>query len=311
MSTSFNGGVSTEILNLGSQKILTIPNLSKTSTPIRKKGSLIYDSRVGKVYCSDGIQWLDFAYSQDAILSISSGSGISVDNTDPTNPIINLAGMPNNTILGNTSGIVAPAQNLTGTDVTSILDEFSPVTKGLVSASGGGTINYLRADGIWSPIPEKLFVNIGYNFTDATKTSTLAASGVQYTQGGTVSWDPIFLQPSNGSWGLSSGILEYDTAGIPKSFMITANFSMINSGSSHTIIVRLIATNVGNTTQYIASGVLKWGPTVSTASITLNLTATLDSSDVDLIKLTIQGDAGSVYPLTLGVLQYNIFVIEM
>jgi hypothetical protein len=49
----------------------------------------------------------------------------------------------------NTAGIAAP-QHLTATQVTAMLDGFTTALKGLVPASGGGTSNFLRADGTWA-----------------------------------------------------------------------------------------------------------------------------------------------------------------
>ena len=60
-----------------------------------------------------------------------------------------LPSMGNNTFLGNISGGSAPASALTTTQATAALNQFSSSLKGLVPASGGGTTNYLRADGTW------------------------------------------------------------------------------------------------------------------------------------------------------------------
>jgi hypothetical protein len=42
------------------------------------------------------------------------------------------------------------AQELNGTQITALLDPMSSTLKGLAPASGGGTINFLRADGTWA-----------------------------------------------------------------------------------------------------------------------------------------------------------------
>lgn len=52
-----------------------------------------------------------------------------------------------NRLLGVSSGIT---QFLTGTQVTALLDTFTSGAKGLAPASGGGTTNFLRADGSWA-----------------------------------------------------------------------------------------------------------------------------------------------------------------
>lgn len=48
-----------------------------------------------------------------------------------------------------TAGAGAP-EDLTATQATALLNDFTPSLKGLAPASGGGTANYLRADGTWA-----------------------------------------------------------------------------------------------------------------------------------------------------------------
>lgn len=63
----------------------------------------------------------------------------------------NMATMTQATIKGRASGAgTGSPQDLTGTQATAILDTFTSALKGLAPASGGGTANYLRADGTWA-----------------------------------------------------------------------------------------------------------------------------------------------------------------
>lgn len=52
--------------------------------------------------------------------------------------------------LGRISGAGGSIEELTGTQATTLLDVFTSALKGLVPASGGGTTNFLRADGTWA-----------------------------------------------------------------------------------------------------------------------------------------------------------------
>ena len=52
--------------------------------------------------------------------------------------------------IGGAGGIVT---ELTGTEVTALLDNFTATLKGLAPLSGGGTTNFLRADGTWAAPP--------------------------------------------------------------------------------------------------------------------------------------------------------------
>jgi hypothetical protein len=55
-----------------------------------------------------------------------------------------------NRLLGRITSGAGDAEELTGTQVTTMLDAFTTSLKGLVPSSGGGTTNFLRADGTWA-----------------------------------------------------------------------------------------------------------------------------------------------------------------
>jgi Protein of unknown function (DUF2793) len=61
-----------------------------------------------------------------------------------------LADMPTARIKGRTSAGTGDPQDLTGPQATALLDTFTSSAKGLAPASGGGTANFLRADGSWA-----------------------------------------------------------------------------------------------------------------------------------------------------------------
>lgn len=60
------------------------------------------------------------------------------------------ANLAANSIVGNNTGSSATPIALTGTQTTAMLDVFTSSAKGLVPASGGGTTNFLRADGTFA-----------------------------------------------------------------------------------------------------------------------------------------------------------------
>ena len=61
-----------------------------------------------------------------------------------------LAPMATARIKGRVSAGTGAVEALTGTQATALLDAFASGAKGLAPASGGGTVNYLRADGTWA-----------------------------------------------------------------------------------------------------------------------------------------------------------------
>jgi hypothetical protein len=62
-----------------------------------------------------------------------------------------LTAVSSGVIKGRASAGPGNVEDLSGTQVTALLDIFSNALKGLVPASGGGTSNFLRADGSWAP----------------------------------------------------------------------------------------------------------------------------------------------------------------
>ena len=61
-----------------------------------------------------------------------------------------LANVASATIKGRASAGAGDPEDLSGTQTTALLDTFTSALKGLAPASGGGTVNFLRADGTWA-----------------------------------------------------------------------------------------------------------------------------------------------------------------
>lgn len=79
-----------------------------------------------------------------------SGTGTvwTLDNDTVTNA--KLANVATATLKGRVTGGTGDPEDLTGTQATTLLDAFTSGLKGLAPASGGGTVNFLRADGSWA-----------------------------------------------------------------------------------------------------------------------------------------------------------------
>jgi hypothetical protein len=110
------------------------------------------------------------------------GSGTGSFATSVTNNSITtamLAQVPTLTIRGNNTGSTANVANLTVAQVNAILPVFTSGLNGLAPLSGGGTTNYLRADGTWAAPP---------GATSGTVTSVAVSGG---TTGLTTSGGPI------------------------------------------------------------------------------------------------------------------------
>jgi len=86
------------------------------------------------------------AMSGDA--TISNGGAVTIANNAVTNA--KSAQMAAHTYKGNNTGSTANAADITNTQLTADLNLFTTSLQGLTPASGGGTTNFLRADGNWA-----------------------------------------------------------------------------------------------------------------------------------------------------------------
>jgi len=90
------------------------------------------------------------AHTGDVTSSVG-GVALTIANDAVTNA--KLANMAANSIKGNNTGSAADPVDLTAAQLTAMLDAFTSGAKGLAPASGGGTTNFLRADGTWAAPP--------------------------------------------------------------------------------------------------------------------------------------------------------------
>ncbi len=105
-----------------------------------------------------------------------------------------MADLSQGTIIGRAAaaGTGVP-QALTSAQATAILDAFTSGAKGLAPASGGGTVNVLRADGTWAPSALSLVQTNSFTTASTTDFTTI---------------------PSNTAWLLFTGyITAYSTDG--------------------------------------------------------------------------------------------------
>jgi hypothetical protein len=79
------------------------------------------------------------------------GTTLTIDNDAVTNA--KLANVATASIKGRVTASTGDPEDLTGTQATTLLDVFTSALKGLAPASGGGTTNFLRADGTWAAPP--------------------------------------------------------------------------------------------------------------------------------------------------------------
>lgn len=96
-----------------------------------------YKDTDGKKYEWNGSTWL---------VPIGRPETASVTN-------VMLANMATQTVKGRTTAGTGAPEDLTATQLTAMLNPVTSALKGLAPASGGGTTNFLRADGTWAAPP--------------------------------------------------------------------------------------------------------------------------------------------------------------
>lgn len=118
-------------------------------------------------------------------ITVSSGGAVwSIDNDAVTTAKIaddnvtnaKLANMAQGLIKGRAAGAgTGDPVDLTAAQATAILDAFTSSLKGLAPASGGGTANFLRADGTWAAPPAGAVLQVLQN-TNAANTQINGAT---------------------------------------------------------------------------------------------------------------------------------------
>jgi hypothetical protein len=138
-----------QLLNLKLQNLATPP--ATTGWTGINLGWTYWNTTDLKAYSWNGASWTSLSYTAPNhtgdVTSIGDGA-----TTISANAVTNskLSQMAAHTFKGNNSGALANAVDLTATQLTAELDGFTSALKGLAPASGGGTVNYLRADGSWA-----------------------------------------------------------------------------------------------------------------------------------------------------------------
>jgi hypothetical protein len=86
-----------------------------------------------------------------ALAALATVGTTEIDNSAVT--FAKIANIATARILGRIAAGSGVVETLTGTETTSLLNNFTAALKGLAPLSGGGTTNFLRADGTWAAPP--------------------------------------------------------------------------------------------------------------------------------------------------------------
>jgi len=94
----------------------------------------------------------DVAWTSGSFNGSANVTGTSTIGTNVVT-LAKMAQVATGTFLGRVTAGTGDVEALTGTQATTLLNVFTSALKGLAPASGGGTTNFLRADGTWAAPP--------------------------------------------------------------------------------------------------------------------------------------------------------------
>jgi hypothetical protein len=127
----------------------------------------------------------------DVTIGIAAGGVVTAKIGDNQVTLGKIADIATARLLGRVTAGSGDPEELTGTQATTLLDAFTSALKGLAPASGGGTTNFLRADGTWaapsggSGAPsDAQYVVLALNGTLTDERVLTEGDGLQITDGG-------------------------------------------------------------------------------------------------------------------------------
>ena len=250
-SASFTGNLTGDVTSTG--MATTVGKINGTSLATLATGIL-------KNTTTTGVPSIAVAGDFPTLNQNTTGTAASVTGTNVvTNS--NLSQMATLTLKGNNTGIIANAADLTVAQVNAILPIFTATLNGLAPLSGGGTTNFLRADGSWSAPPSGFtnpMTTLGdIIYENATPTPARLAGNItagkmmlSQTGNGTISAAPVWAAlvsgdiPANAA--NTSGTAANITATSNSTLTTLSSLSLPGSQVSSIVASATLATNATN-----------------------------------------------------------------
>lgn len=219
-----------------------------------------------------------------------SGAGANVPGPLPLSSFaLAPGGVSGNVQFNNGSGGLG---GYTNTQLTALINAFTSVLSGAVPASGGGTVNFLRADGSWAPVVQTIAGNSGAFTLNATTGITNATNDIQLEQASASQFGAVKVD--NTTIGAAAGVIS--TKNIPVllntltasgSATLSDLTSLTATYSSYELVIQNLisaANNVDIVLQVHAGGNFQT-TTYLTKAITPNGTAILNNNPTTFIPL--------------------------
>jgi hypothetical protein len=119
------------------------------------------------------------------VISCSSNSNVTTLNAGVV-ANVNLDNVPTATVKGRVAAGTGTPTDLTTTQLTTLVNTFTTTLSGAAPASGGGTTNFLRADGTWNAPPDtgitQLTGDVAAGPGSGSQAATIAANAVTNTK---------------------------------------------------------------------------------------------------------------------------------
>ncbi len=227
------------------------------------------------------------------------GSGNTAISTLISNNVVTLAKLAQvstSTILGRVTGGTGNVEALTSAQATTVLNVFTDLLKGLVPASGGGSTNFLRSDGVWAAPPG------GGGGSAGTTTNSLTinnsgsgnSSGITFNGSAavTISYNTVGAQQASSvlsglaalSWTSGTPFVKMTAAG---TFSLdTATYYLASNPSGYT-------NNTGTVTSVAIALPGIFGLTGSPITTSGTLSVTLASQTANTVFIAPNGSAGA------------------
>ncbi len=205
-----------------------------------------------------------------------------------------LAQSPASTFLGNSSGSTGSVSNLSGATATSLLNEFTDLLKGLAPASGGGTVNFLRADGTWNapsgPVGANPSASVGLSAVNGSAPTFMRSDGAPaLDQGITPTWTALHIF-SAGSRVTGSAS---NATGLNLKYSADIGTVRAHNGSNATLSLESeagIALEVGGNTALSVASNRRVSIAAPSSGTTLQLTAVSAGTPVSASDGTVTGN---------------------
>jgi hypothetical protein len=184
--------------------------------------------------------------------------------------------------LGRISAGAGVVEELTGTQATTLLDVFTTALKGVAPASGGGTTNFLRADGTWAAPPGGGGGSPGGSNTQVQYNNSSAFGGITNVTTNGTNLTGIRIASANSlDWDSGSSSVDLSL------FRDAANIlAQRNGTNANTFRVYNTFTNSSN----YERAVMDWTTTANTLTIAVQKAGTGSARDLRLIGGNGTGD---------------------